>query len=131
MKFYLACRWHKCHFCELSFVQAPKCLLQMYIFQSKLFIKRAIQFYNLACTCQFWKPCVCKVNKFLSQFVSFFQALLVLGSKKMSELVNSQAYINRNTVVNCSWRFDLRFFDETQTELLKAAYNCSFSNMGL
>ena len=113
MTFYLACRWHKCHFCELSFVQAPKCLLHMYIFQSKLFTKRAFQFYNLACTCQFWKPCVCKVNKFLSQFVSFFLALLVLGSKKMSELVSSQVCVSKNTPVNRSKCFAPNFYWES------------------
>ena len=103
----------------------------MYTFQSKLFTKRAIQFLNLACTCQFWKQCSPNVNKIQSQLSSVFQNFLWEGSKKMSQRVNSQAHIDRNTIVNCLQRFDPSFLDETQTELLRAAYNCSFGKMGL
>ena len=124
MKFYLACRWHKCHFCELCFVQAPKCLLHMYIFQSELFTKGAIQFHNLACTCQFWKPCVCKVNKFLSQFLSLFKA-------KESEVVILQAYVNKLTSVSCRKCFDPSFNKKIWIKLTEAAYNCNLRYIDL
>ena len=118
MKFYLACRWHKCHFCELSFVQAPKCLLYKCIIQSKFVTKKANLLHNLACTSQFWKQCMRNVNKFDLSFkdiysVCFFSSFPPLSNSNLLFF----EFLKTKTKTNLSAHFKApnEFWDRSST----------------